>query len=53
LACEAESFKETYAIVIDIDFIPGKPVTGRYRICMMVVVPSFPAGRRSEESGQF
>jgi hypothetical protein len=44
LARKAESSQETNAIVIDIDLIPGQAVTGRYRICVMVVVPSLPAG---------
>ena len=46
LARKAEPFQKTNAIVIDIDLIPGQSVTGRYRICVMVVVPSFPAGQQ-------
>jgi hypothetical protein len=43
LARKAELLEEKNPIVIDIDFIPGQPVTGRYGMRMMVVVPSFPA----------
>jgi len=44
MARKAEPFKEANAIVIDIDLIPGQPVTGRDRMCMMVVVPSLSTG---------
>jgi len=42
---KAELLKEKNAIVMDIDFIPGQPMTGGDWMCVMDVVPSLSTSR--------
>jgi len=42
---KTEALEETDTVVIDINLEPGKPVAGRDRKGMMIVVPSLTAGQ--------
>ena len=46
MAGEAEFFKESDSVIIDVHLVPCQPVTGRDWIGMVVVVPSLAAGQQ-------
>ena len=46
LARQAKLLQYPDAVVIGIEFVPGQPVPSRYRMRMMVVMPSLTTGQQ-------
>jgi len=43
---KADALKKMDTVIVDINLVPGEPVTGRNRVGMMVVVPSLATGQQ-------